>query len=369
MCLNTDKKEFILDKTELLLKELTEAKGVSGYEREVRSVIRGEMNKLGEMSQDKLGSLICRQEGGSAGPRVMIAAHMDEIGFMVKLITKEGFLKFTPLGGWSNQVLLAQPVNITTHKGNVLGVIGSKPPHLMNEDERKKMVEKKEMFIDIGATSLEEVEEAGVHVGDPVTPVCDFRVLDCPKKTYMAKAFDDRAGVALVITVLNNLSGKHHPNTVFGVLTVQEEVGVRGATTSVDAVNPDVAIVVDVDIAGDVPGIKPEESAIKMGGGPTVLAYDARMIPNLKLRDLVIDLARQQGIPLQVSTMEGGATDGSAIHLHKTGVPTVVLSVPTRHIHSHNSMMRRDDFDLAVRLATELVLKLDSATVSALLPL
>jgi endoglucanase len=249
-----------------------------------------------------------------------------------------------------------------------MGVIGAKPPHLMAEEERKKMVDKKEMYIDIGATSFEEVEEAGVRVGDPAIPASDFRVLDCPKRTYLAKAFDDRAGVALVVAVLQNLSAGSHPNTVFGVATVQEEVGVRGATTSVEAVNPDVAIVVDVDIAGDVPGIKPEESSIKMGGGPTVLAYDARMIPNLKLRDMVIDLAKQSGIPLQISTVEGGATDGSAIHLHKTGVPTVVLSIPTRHIHSHNSMMRRDDFDYAVKLATELIRKLDGATVNALLP-
>jgi len=174
--------------------------------------------------------------------------------------------------------------------------------------------------------------------------------------------------VALVIGVLHNLGDGRHPNSVFGVATVQEEVGVRGATTSVEAVNPDVAIVIDVDIAGDVPGIKPEESSIKMGGGPTVLAYDARMIPNLILRDMVIDLAKKLNIPLQVSTVEGGATDGSAIHLHKTGVPTVVVSVPTRHIHSHNSMMRRDDFDNAVRLVTGLVRKLDIITVQALLP-
>jgi putative aminopeptidase FrvX len=357
-----------LDDTEALLKELTEANGVSGYEGEARGVIRGRLEKLGEMSQDRLGSLVCRKNGSATGPRVMLAGHMDEIGFMVKLITKEGFIKFTALGGWSNQVLLAQRVVIGTRKGNVTGVIGAKPPHLMGEDERKKIVDKKDMYIDVGATSLEEAEATGVRIGDPVIPVSDFHVLECPAKTYLAKAFDDRAGVALVIAVLQNLQKQSHPNTLFGVATVQEEVGVRGATTSVETVNPDVAIVVDVDIAGDVPGIKPEESSIKMGGGPSILAYDARMIPNLKLRDLVIDLAWEMHIPLQLSTMEGGATDGSAIHLHKTGVPTIVLSVPTRHIHSHNSMMRRDDFDSAVKLATELIKRLDAATVTGLAP-
>ena len=356
------------DDLELLLKELTEVNGVSGYEGNASAAVRKHFEKLGEMSQDKLGSLICRKQGTAPAPRVMLAAHMDEIGFMVKHITKEGFIKFTALGGWSNQVLLGHRVVIGTGRGEITGVIGAKPPHMMTEEERHKVVEKKDMYIDIGATSIEEVEQTGVRIGDPVIPVSDFAVLDCPKKAYLAKAFDDRAGVALTVEVLKGLATVSHPNTLFAVTTVMEEVGVRGATTSVEAVNPDVAIVVDVDIAGDVPGIKPEESSIKLGGGPCVLAYDARMIPNLKLRDMVMDLAKSLNIPLQISAMEGGATDGSAIHLHKTGVPTVVVSVPTRHIHSHNSIIRRDDFDNSVKLVTELVLKLDQAAVNSLAP-
>jgi putative aminopeptidase FrvX len=342
-----------VDKTELMLKELTEASGVSGYEGEVRAIIGKYFEPLGELSRDKLGSLVCKKQGSAIEPRVLIAGHMDEIGFMVKLITKEGFIKFTTLGGWPNQVLPAHSVVIQTNKGNVLGVIGSKPPHLMSEEERKKLVDKKDMFIDIGATSEKEVTEAGVRVGDPVVPLSQFNILSVPAKTYMSKAFDDRVG-------------KNHPNTVFGAATVQEEVGVRGATTSVELVHPDVAIVLEVDIAGDVPGIKPEETAVKMGAGPTLLAYDARMIPNIKLRDLVIDTARELKLPLQVSAMEGGATDGSIIHLHRTGVPTVVLSVPTRHIHSHNSILRRDDYDATLKLAIAVVRKLDKKTVADL---
>ncbi len=145
-----------------------------------------------------------------------------------------------------------------------------------------------------------------------------------------------------------------------------EEVGVRGATTSVEVVNPDVAIILEVDIAGDVPDVRPEESSVKLGKGPSILMYDARMIPNLKLRNLVMDVAEEAGIPLQVSTMEGGATDGSAIHLHKTGVPTVVISVPARHIHSHSSIIHRDDFDRAVELLALVLKRLDAATVADL---
>lgn len=182
----------------------------------------------------------------------------------------------------------------------------------------------------------------------------------------MAKAFDDRVGCALTIEAMQGFLNKSHPNTLFAVATVQEEVGARGAITSAELVNPDVALILEVDIAGDVPGIKPEETPIKLGGGPVLLAYDARMIPNLKLRDLVIDIAKKSGIPLQISALEGGATDGGPIHLHKIGVPTVVISVPTRHIHCHNAIMHRDDFDRAVELVTAIIEKLDKKTVAGL---
>ncbi len=354
-----------MDDIEKLLKELTEANGVPGYETEVRGVIRRYFEPLGEIIQDKIGSLICQKTGDAVEPRVLLAGHMDEIGFMVKHITKEGFIMFTSLGGWWDQVLLAQRVRIKTAKGDVIGVIGAKPPHLLSQEERKKLVERKDMYIDIGATSQKEVEEAGVRVGDPIVPISEFTILANPK-TYLAKAFDNRVGCALVIAALQSLAKRSHPNALFGVATVQEEVGVRGATTSVEVVNPDVAIVLEVDIAGDVPGIKPEESSIKLGAGPTVLAYDARMIPNLKLRDLVVDTAKRFNIPLQMSAVEGGATDGAAIHLHKSGVPTVVLAIPTRHIHSHNAIFHRDDFDHAVTLLTGVIQELDKKTVTDL---
>jgi len=354
-----------MDKLELLLKELTESDGVAGYERDTRRVIKKHFEPLGEILEDKLGSLICRKKSLVQEPKVIMVGHMDEIGFMVKLITKEGFVRFTPLGGWWDQVLLGHRVRIRTNKGSILGVIGAKPPHLLSEEERKKVCEKKDMYIDIGATSQQEVEDAGVRVGDPVIPVSEFAVLP-DVKAYMAKAFDDRVGCALVITVLQRLMEIEHHNAVFGVATVQEEVGARGATTSVEVINPDVAIILETDIAGDVPGIKPEESAIKLGGGPTLVAYDARMIPNLKLRDMVIDAAKKLNIPLQMSAIEGGSTDGGPIHLHKIGVPTVVLGVPTRHIHSHNTVLRRDDFDHTAALVTALVQGLDKEAVAAL---
>ena len=354
-----------MDSTLQLLKELTEEAGVPGYESPIRAVVRKYLEPLGELSQDKIGSVICRQAGTAENPRVMLAGHMDEIGFMVKYITDEGFLKFLQLGGWFDQVLLGQRVVIKTRDGDVVGVIGARPPHLLSVEERAKVVKKGDMYIDIGASSRAEVEAAGVRAGDPVVPRADFVPL-AGGKTYLSKAFDDRVGTALVVSVLSELKNKPAPNTVYGVATVMEEVGVRGATTSVQAVDPDVAIVLESDIAGDVPGIKAEELAVRLGQGPTLLIYDVRMIPNIRLRDMTIDLAKELDIPLQLSYIEAGATDGAAIHLHDTGVPTIVIGVAARHIHSHSSIMHRDDYDHAVRLLTALVRRLDAATVASL---
>lgn len=331
----------------------------------MRALLRELMEPLGDVTQDKLGSLICEQAGD--GPRVMVVGHMDEVGFMVSHVTKDGFLKFQQLGGWWDQVLLGHRVIVKTHKGDVVGVLGAKPPHLLPAAERKKIVEKKDMYIDVGASSRAEVEEIGVRVGDPIVPRSDFVVL-ANGRTYLSKAFDNRIGCAVVVDVLRHYqeSGDGRNNALYGVQTVMEEVGLRGATTSVRAVDPDVAIILESDIAGDVPGIKDEVSDVKLGQGPTLMLYDSRMIPNLKLRDLVVETAEELDIPLQFSLMPGGGTDGGAIHLHGVGVPTVVIGVPARHIHSHGAIIHRDDYDHAVKLVTAVVARLDTATVRTL---
>jgi putative aminopeptidase FrvX len=354
-----------MDFTTNLLKELTETPGIPGYETPIRSIIRKYLKKYGELTQDKIGSVICCKQGSSDKPKVMLAGHMDEIGFMVKQITPEGFIKFLPLGGWFDQVLLGQRVIIQTHKGDVIGVIGAKPPHLLSPEERERIVKRKDMYIDIGATCKEDVEKAGIKLGDPIVPRADFVELS-GGTTYLSKAFDDRVGTALVISTFEGLQNKDHPNTIYGVATVMEEVGVRGATTSVRAVDPDVAIILESDIAGDVPGIKPEESSIKLGLGPTVVLYDSRMIPNIRFRDLVLETADQSGVPVQLSAIEGGATDGAVIHLHGIGVPTIVIGVAARHIHSHSSIIHRNDYDNAVKLLIALVNRLDAETVASL---
>jgi putative aminopeptidase FrvX len=354
-----------VDETAQLLKEITEVPGVPGYEGAVRQVMARYVEGVAEVSHDKMGSFIARHVGSAERPRVMLAGHMDEIGFMVRHVTDEGFVKFQALGGWWDQVLLGHRVVIKTRHGDVVGVLGAKPPHLLGDEERKKVVEKKDMYIDVGATSKEQVEEMGVRVGDPIIPASEFTLM-ARDGVYLSKAFDNRLGCALAIEALRQVAEEGHPNTLYAVGTVQEEVGTRGAKTSAWAINPDVGLVLEVDIAGDVPGIKAEETAVKLGGGPTMLVFDARMIPNLKLRDLVVDTAAELGIPLQFSAMAGGATDGAQIHMHNEGVPTVVIGVPTRHIHSHNAIICRDDYDKALELIVAVVKKLDQDTVAGL---
>lgn len=354
-----------MDQSQKLLKEITEAGGVPGYESEIRGIMREALQDVAVIDQDKMGSFIGKHEGQAERPRVMLVGHMDEIGFMVRHISKEGFVKFQPLGGWWDQVLLGHRVVIKTSQGDVIGVLGAKPPHLLDAEERKKVVEKTDMYIDVGACTEEEVREMGVRIGDPIIPWSEFTVMAKPN-FYLSKAFDNRVGCALAVEAVRALADEGHPNTIYAVGTVQEEVGLRGAKTSAFAIDPDVAIVLEVDIAGDVPGIKREETAVKMGGGPSMVVYDARMIPNLKLRDLVIATAKELEIPLQFSAMGGGATDGGMIHIHNQGVPTVVIGVPTRHIHSHNAILCRDDYDQALKLVVALVKKLDVKTVADL---
>ncbi|NTU85832.1 MAG: M42 family metallopeptidase [Chloroflexales bacterium] len=354
-----------MDETLQMLKELAEAPGVSGQEEAVRRVMRRHLEPLGEILTDNLGSVIARKEGPAGGPKLMIAGHLDEIGFMVTRVTDEGYLKFQTLGGWWEQVMLAHRVEVYTRQGPVIGVIGSKPPHILDSNERNKVVDRKTMFIDIGAASKAEAEGWGVRPGDPVVPVGPFAQMRNPD-LLMSKAWDNRFGCALAIETLRRLRGQQHPNTVYAVGTVQEEVGLRGAMTTTNVIQPDIGIALDTGIAGDMPGVGVDEAAGKLGGGPVILLYDGSMIAHTGLRNLVIDVAEAEGLPLQFDKMPGGGTDGGRMHLFGAGVPTVVLGVAVRYIHTHTAIMHRRDFDQAAQLLVALVSRLDAETVARL---
>ncbi|MGI6144773.1 MAG: M42 family metallopeptidase [Clostridia bacterium] len=348
-----------------IIKTMTMAHGPSGFEENVREQIKEYLAGKAEFTQDNLGSLICKKEGTSSSPKIMIAGHMDEIGFMVNSITKNGYVKFIPLGGWRDQVLLAQKVIIKTKNGDVTGIIGSVPPHVLSAKDKNKVVEKKDMFIDVGAKDREEAQDImGILPGDPIVPDSTFHVLG--EKKIMAKAIDNRVGCCLFMNLIEELWGKVHNNTVYGVGTVQEEVGLRGAGTSAHIIKPDICLTIDVTIATDMPGLEKEEPEIKLGNGPVLTLADATVIGNRKLRNFVIDTAKGKNLPLQFNTMMGGGTDGGAIHKTGPGVPTVVLSIPTRYIHSHYSIFDYDDYETALQLLLSLVKGLDQKTVDSI---
>ncbi len=352
------------DKSLELMKTLMEAFGPSGFEREVNSICKEYMEPYAdEVVVDKLGSVTFLAKGNDR-PRILMAGHTDEVGFIVSSISKEGYLTFNTLGGWWSQVLLGQRVVVRTCKGTVDGIIASKPPHILPPDERKKLVETRNMFIDLGARSEEEAEESGVKVGDPIVPWSPFSIVQ-NGKVAMGKAFDDRIGAFVLMEAIRRIKeqGIEHPNTVYGSATVQEEVGLRGAHTTAHVVDPDVALVLEVDIAGDVPGIKPHEALTKMGKGPGLITYDRSMIPNQSLKEFVINVAKQAQIPLQLSQMAGGGTDAGRIHMNRAGCPSVVITIPTRHIHSHVGFLSLKDTENAIRLVIELIKRLDLETV------
>lgn len=354
-----------MDHTEKLFKELTEAVGLPGFEEEVAGIMAKHLSPFAETSYDRLGSLIARKRGTSDGPKILLAGHMDEIGFMVKGFTKQGYIKFQPLGGWWSHVLLAQRVIVRTAKGDVVGVVGAKAPHDLKPDERRKLLELDDMYMDVGVTTdFDAREKLGVRPGDPIVPVSPFTVMN-NGSLYMGKAWDDRVGCAMIVDILKALSETEHPNTVFGVGTAQEEVGLRGATTSAYSVDPDVGFALEVSIARDTPG-SDEQATEKLGAGVSILIYDGSMIPNRRLRDLVIATAEAETIPYHFSSIPRGGTDSGRIHLSRRGVPSLTIGVPTRYIHSHVGILRREDYDQAVKLMIQVVKKLDSETVSRL---
>lgn len=345
-----------------LLKKLSEVDGVSGRETAVRKIMEEELLKYvdkKDISYDNLGSIIAKN--GETGPRVMLAGHMDEVGMIIAKITDDGFIKFQTIGGWWEQVMLAQQMTITTTDGKKFhGVIGSKPPHILSPEERKNVYQIDDMFIDLGVSSKEEVEKLGIRVGDMITPAIDFKVL-ANGDFLLGKAWDNRIGCAVVIDVMKELENINHPNTVFGVGTVQEEVGCRGAKTSSNIINPDISIAVDVGIAKDIPGT---DKSVKMGDGPLILLYDSGLIGHGPLRNLFLETAKENNIPIQLDVLKRGGTDAGPMHLAHSGSPAISLCIASRYIHSHTSMISKKDFDYTVKLVVEVIKKLDTETVN-----
>ena len=335
-----------------LLQELTEAHAVSGHEDEVRAIFVDELGDCGELSADRNGSVFC--ETGDAGPRVMVAGHMDEVGFMVQNITPDGFIQFVGIGGWWEHNLLSQRVEILTRGGDkILGVVASRPPHFLSPEQRRMIMPMDQMFIDVGAESRRDATEAfGISLGDPIAPVSKFTPLS-HEDQFMAKAFDNRVGMAGAIQAGQMLVQSAHPNRLILCGTVQEEVGLRGAKTAANFARPDVVIVLEGPPADDTPGLDPHKRELAA-------------ITNPRLGRLAIETAVAEGIPHQVTVRRSGGTDAGAFHLANDGVPCVVLGVPARYIHSHNAIIDVNDYLHFVALTVALARRLDEATVAGL---
>jgi endoglucanase len=326
---------------------LSNAHGVSGSEGSIFSIIKKELKgHVDEIREDPMGNLIAIKRGGAF--KVMLAAHMDEIGLMVKYIDDKGFIRFVALGGWYGPTLYNQRVVLHGTKGKYLGVIGGKPPHMMDDEERKKGVKVDDMFIDIGASSREAAEYLGIEVGTPVTVDREFTPLAYNRVS--GKAFDNRAGVTMLIQVLKEVES---PLTIFGVFTVQEEVGLKGARTSAYSLDPDCAIATDVTVPGDHPGIEMKDAPVEMGKGPVITIVDASgrgLIASRKVVKWLKDTADSNGISVQMEVGSGGTTDASAIHLTKGGIPSTTVSIPSRYIHSPVEVLDTEDIESGVRL-------------------
>lgn len=351
------------EQTVKLFKTLTELPGASGNEHLVRNFMREQLSLYSdEIVQDKLGSIFGVKTGNANGPTIMVAGHMDEVGFMVTAITDNGMLRFQPLGGWWNQVLLAQRVQIMTANGPVIGVISSIPPHLLDESKKNKPMEISNMLIDIGADDREDAERIGIKPGQSILPICPFTPMANEKK-IMAKAWDNRYGCGLAIELLKEVKDETLPNILYSGATVQEEVGLRGSRTAANMIKPDIFFALDASPANDMTGKKSEFG--HLGKGTLLRILDRSMVTHRGIKEFVLDTAEKYKIPYQYFVSPGG-TDAGQVHLSNEGVPSAVIGICSRYIHTHASIIHVDDYAAAKELIVKLVKACDQTTVDTI---
>ena len=351
------------DATVQLLQRLADAPGPPGFEEPVRKIMVEQMTPLADkISYDGLGSVIAMQ--GASGPRVMIDAHMDELGGVIRRITPDGLLTMQMLGGWLDQALVDQRWTIVGSKGPVRAITGIRDIHIVPAEERTRVYPRDSVFLDVGAKSADEVRAMGIGVGDPVAPDAPFAVMGTDR--YLGKGWDDRVGCAILVEAMKRLKGQAHANQLAFVATVQEEIGLRGAQTASAVVKPEVGIALEAGVVRDAPGVHPEEAQEKLGEGPAIFVYNSSELPNRKMVALIKDVAQKANIPLQLDLVQGYGDDGAEIQRSNGGVPTVTITVPTRFTHSHNGIISRTDFDRTVNLLVALLQRLDAGTVANL---
>ena len=341
-----------------MFKEFTEADGISGNEKEASRVMKKWLEGYVDSIQyDNLGSIIGVKKGSGSGLKLMLAGHIDEIGFVIKDIDDNGFIKVNTIGGWWGHVLPAQPVTITTREGKKFhGIFGAAAPHGLPAEARSKVMEIKDMFIDMGVGSKEELTELGIRVGDMVTPRSSFEVMNNPN-FLVAKAWDDRVGALIAVDVIRKLKGVDHDFDIYAAGTVQEEVVLRGAKTAAYAIKPDLAIALDVTIASDYPA---GENRIKCGLGVTVELFDASHLGHRGFIQYIEDICKEKGIEFQLEQLTAGGTDSGEINKSYEGIINVTMSIPSRYCHSHHTIIHRKDYVDTVNVIVELCKRMNS---------
>jgi endoglucanase len=347
-----------------LMEEYTNAPAPSGDEGEVRDLVVRDLHSAGaEVSIDGMGSVIGIVRGTSDRPRIMVDAHMDEVSLMVQYIRPDGFIAFKTQG-YPDAWLSDKRWVILTNKGPVFALTGARDVHVWPAEERARGVPREDIVLDVGATTKEVAEQLGIRPGDFIAPVSPFTVM--ARERYAAKAWDDRVGLLVMVEALRKLKagGAKLPNSIYFVATAQEELGMRGAHVAVQTVKPDLGIALESGIGGDVPGVPPDRSQEHLGSGPAIFLSENSMLPNRKLVEFFLRVARDKQIPLQTEVLSGGySEDASEIQRYGTGRPSILLTVPTRYSHAHTSVIDRHDFDGAVDLLTEILTRLDAGTV------
>ena len=334
-----------IESIKTLQEKLSSLIGVSGYEDDVSKFILNliKEEQLADKAWiDQLGNVLAIVNGEKNEDRILFDAHIDEIGFMISHIDRDGFLRFAPIGGWDVRILLGQSVIIRSNTGKLYnGIIGSKPPHLTTASERKKLVEIKDMYIDIGMFSKEEVEREGIKMGTTGTLSCPF--LDFPNNMVRGKAFDDRTGCNVLIQIMRLLKEKPVNDTILFNFAVQEEIGGRGAITGAFTLKPTIAIAIENTTAADVPDIKDHVIPAFIGKGPAITIADISVICSPKVNERLIKNAELVKVPYQMKKPLYGGTDAGKIHISREGVPSSVVSVPCRYIHSPTSLLKLED--------------------------
>lgn len=337
-----------------MLEKMGNVNGIPSNEKQVSQLMKSYLeDSVDAIEYDNLGSLIGIKYGKENGPKIMLAGHMDEVGFVVSKIDDNGFISLIPVGGWWGHVILSQGLIITTREGKeIYGVIGSRAPHGLPAEVKNKVLEIKDVFLDLGVKNKEEVIELGVRIGDMVTPDTKFKVMN-NENYLMSKAWDNRAGACVVIDVMRQLKGLELDASVYGVGTTQEEVGLRGAGTAANYIQPDIAFGIDVTLAKDMPN--EQRNGVELGVGVVLSLMDASVIAHRGLVQEVENICNDLGLSFTYDMMLAGGTDTGAIHKAGKGTIAMTLSIPSRYIHSHRSLIHRKDYADTVSVLVEFI--------------